>query len=126
MSDFGDDFRFKFLGGRAGPAICFFELTLNNAPALRAGKKNCRTCRGSFFAVSKPNFATRYSLFIFFRDLQFEYTFAPLKSQNLAKIQPNFLQKNAKNSSKFSSISSFFAPILMKIDRKFTIFLEVI
>ena len=41
-----------------------------------------QTLRGPFFALSKPNFATRHSFCSIFRDLQDWHTFAPLRSQN--------------------------------------------
>ena len=55
--------------------------------------KNCRTCRGSFFAVSKPNFATKYSFCSIFRDLQDKHTFAPLQSQGFRKTRPTFFTR---------------------------------
>ena len=41
------------------------------------------TCKGSFSAVPKPIFATKYSFCSIFRDLQDSQTFAPLQIQNL-------------------------------------------
>ena len=39
------------------------------------------TCKGSFSAVSKPIFATKYSFCSIFRDLQDYHSFAPLQIQ---------------------------------------------
>ena len=45
--------------------------------------ENDQTLEGSFSSVSKPIFATKYSFFSIFRELQNKYTFAPLQIQNL-------------------------------------------
>ena len=45
-----------------------------------------QTCRGSFSAVSKPIFATKYSFFSIFRDLQDLHTFAPLQTPKFCKF----------------------------------------
>ena len=44
------------------------------------------TWKGSFSAVSKPIFATKYSFCSIFRDLQDYHSFAPLPIQNFSKI----------------------------------------
>ena len=44
-----------------------------------------QTLNGSLSAVSKPIFASKYSLESIFRDLQVVHTFAPLRSQNFSK-----------------------------------------
>ena len=51
-----------------------------------------QTLRGSFSAVSKPIFATKYSLESSWRDLSDWYSFAPLHSQNFSKLSSNCLQ----------------------------------
>ena len=62
-----------------------------------------QTLRGSFSAVSKPIFASKYSFFSIFRDLQDMYTFAPLGSQISSKKR---VQKFAKNEMKFHFIAA--------------------
>ena len=47
--------------------------------------KFCKFLAGSFSAVSKRNFATKYVFDSIFQVLQDLHTFAPLQSQNLAK-----------------------------------------
>ena len=44
-----------------------------------------QTSRGSFSAVSKPNFASKYSFCSIFRDLQDWHTFTPLQTQFFGK-----------------------------------------
>ena len=61
---------------------------------------------GSFSAVSTPIFATRYSFFSIFRDLQDYHSFAPLRYQNLLIFFQNF----AKN----QRIFEIFRKILLK------------
>ena len=43
-------------------------------------------CKGYISALSKPMFATKYSLFSIFRDLLDSHSFAPLQIQNLQII----------------------------------------
>ena len=45
--------------------------------------RQVKTLEGSFSAVSKPNFATKYSFFSVFRALQDLQSFAPLRTQIL-------------------------------------------
>ena len=49
-----------------------------------------RTFRGSFSAVSKPKFASKYSLESSLRDQQDWHVFAPLSIQNVSQISSNF------------------------------------
>ena len=71
-------------------------------------RKFCNFLAGSFSAVSKRNFATKYAFDSIFQSLQDLYTSAPLQSQNLAEIglknQHFFLLKFHKN-------CCFFKPI---------------
>ena len=83
-----------------------------------------QTCRGSFSAVSKPIFATKYSFCSFFRDLQGYHSFAPLRIQYFSKFSSEsfFFCKFSKFRSifcYFSQCSSNFAPILMIFSRNF-------
>jgi len=50
-----------------------------------------RTLRGSFSAVSKPKFATKYSLDSSWRDLQDLHAFAPLRPHYFSKNSPKCL-----------------------------------
>ena len=76
---------------------------------------------GSFSAVSKPIFATKYSFCSIFRDLQDSQTFAPLQIQNLQNFCNFVLEKFGKFSRflqiflKSAEISSF----SLRISRKF-------
>ena len=68
----------------------------------------------SFSAVSKPNFASKYSLESSWRDLQDLHAFAPLSNQNFSLT-----------SSMFFAFSQFYfqnSRILMKILRNFSSF----
>ena len=47
--------------------------------------KFCKFLAGSFSAVSKPNFATKYAFDSIFQALQDLHPFAPLQSQNFRK-----------------------------------------
>ena len=60
------------------------------AAALNMWKLN-QTLSGSFSAVSKPNFASKYSLESSWRDLQDLHAFAPLRPQYFSKFSSNFL-----------------------------------
>ena len=51
---------------------------------------NHQTLEGSFSAVSKPNFATKYSFFSIFRDLPDLQTFAPLRTQKFADFHKSY------------------------------------
>ena len=48
-----------------------------------------QTLGGPFSAVSKPIFASKYSFCSIFRDLQYLHTFAPIQTQNVAKLRRN-------------------------------------
>ena len=48
-------------------------------------RKFCKFLAGSFSAVSKRNFATKYAFDSIFQDLQDVHTFAPLRSQKFRK-----------------------------------------
>ena len=54
------------------------------------GGRYQQTLNGSLSAVSKPNFASKYSLKSIFRDLQVLHTFAPLRIQKFRKILTSF------------------------------------
>ena len=51
---------------------------------------NPLTLEGSFSAVSKPIFASKYEFFSIFRDLQDSHTFAPFQIQIFNKFSSNF------------------------------------
>ena len=81
-----------------------------------------QTLRGSSSSVSKPIFATKYSLESIFRDLQDLQSFAPLRSQIFDKKSSNvfvFLFKFLQKIAIFQPFPSNFASILMKISRNF-------
>ena len=71
-------------------AVRIQECTLNDPPQLQSGTP--QTLGGSFSALSRPIFATKYSFCSIFRDLQDLRTFAPLQIQNFSKNRPQFLQ----------------------------------
>ena len=54
--------------------------------------ENDQTLEGSFPSASKPIFATKYSFFSIFQDLQDSHTFAPLPIQNIRKNSSNFFE----------------------------------
>ena len=82
-----------------------------------------QTLRGSFSAVSKPNFATKYSFCSIFRDLQDWHPFAPLQTQFFCKKSSTILRNWMLNwtiiQSNFSSKLLFLSQILMKFCRNF-------
>ena len=85
------------------------------------------TCKGSFSAVSKPIFATKYSFCSIFRDLQDSHSFAPFQSQNSSKNVVTNLAKLKNFNFQFNSIFAsstlkllFFFEISMKFHRNFT------
>ena len=83
------------------------------------------TLEGSFSSVSTPIFASKYSFFSIFRDLQDVHSFAPLHTQKFSKISTTKFDDFCANLAKliiFESNSSFFEPILMKISQDFTKF----
>ena len=63
-----------------------------------------QTLRGSFSAVSKPNFAIKYSFDSSWRDLQDLHAFAPLSIQNFSQISSNVF---AFSQSYFQSFTDF-------------------
>ena len=83
--------------------------------------------RGSFSAVSKPNFASKYSFESSWRDLQDLHAFAPLRPQYFRKFSSNFFAFFGKILQKFVIFEFFsliFAQILMKFCRNFADILE--
>ena len=70
-----------------------------------------QTLRGSFSAVSKPNFASKYSLESSWRDLQDLHAFAPLRPQYFSKFSSNFLA--------FSKLDILKSSIFFKFRRDF-------
>ena len=70
-----------------------------------------QTLRGSFSAVSKPNFASKYSLESSWRDLQDLHAFAPLRPQYFSKFSSNFLA--------FSKLDMLKSSIFVKFRRDF-------
>ena len=54
--------------------------------------------RGSFSAVSTPIFASKYSFFSIFRDLQDLHSFAPVETQFVSKISIEFCSFFRQNS----------------------------
>ena len=70
-----------------------------------------QTLRGSFSAVSKPNFASKYSLESSWRDLQDLHAFAPLRPQYFSKFASNFLA--------FSKLDMLKSSIFFKFRRDF-------
>ena len=86
-----------------------------------------RTLRGSFSAVSTPNFARKYSLESSWRDLQDLHAFAPLRPQyfrNVLSIFFEFFGKILQKFVIFEFFSLIFAKILMKFYRNFADILE--
>ena len=73
-----------------------------------------QTLRGSFSAVSTPNFASKYSLESSWRDLQDLHAFAPLRPQYFSKCSSNFLA--------FSKLDILNSSIFFKFRRDFLIF----
>ena len=63
---------------------------MQQSPVL--GSENDQTLEGSFSSVSTPIFATKYSFFSIFQDLQDSLTFAPLRIQNTRKNSSNFFE----------------------------------
>ena len=71
-------------------------VTPSDAPSLAQHKKYTHTnthtsTSGSFSAASTPIFASEYSLFSIFRDLQDVHSFAALRSQQFRKCSSNVL-----------------------------------
>ena len=66
-----------------------------------------QTLRGPFSAVSKPNFASKYSLESSWRDLQDLHAFAPLRPQYFSKFSSNFLAFSKLDMLKSSIFSNF-------------------
>ena len=86
-----------------------------------------QTLRGSFSAVSKPNFASKYSLESSWRDLEDLHVFAPLRPQYFINFSSAFFAFFGKNLQKFvifEFVSLIFAQILMKFCRNFADKLE--
>ena len=106
------------VGAGVGTLVARFEPS-NLTPIFQP---NHQTLEGSFSAVSRPIFATKYSFFSILRDLEDMQSFAPLRSQNFSK-------KSAKKFvifSNFCKITIFFrifsvkcASILMRFSRNF-------
>ena len=91
----------------------------NLSPILQP---NDQTLEGSFSSVSKPIFATKYSFFSIFQDLQDSHTFAPLRIQNTRKNSSNFFEFLLEFLQKiiiFRQFSSNFGQILMIFSRDF-------
>ena len=63
------------------------------------------TLEGSFSAVSKPIFPSKYAFFSIFQDLQDSHTFAPFQIQKFSKFSSNFFPKFVW---KFCKIFHFF------------------
>ena len=86
-----------------------------------------QTLSGSFSAVSKPNFASKYSLESSWRDLQDLHAFAPLRPQYFSNFSSKFFGVfEIRHAEKFNfcQISSWFSLIFMKFHRIFSDFLE--
>ena len=100
----------------------------------RGGQRlaGCQTLEGSFSAVSKPIFATKYSFCSYFRDLQDLQTFAPLQIQKFRYFANfcNFLQfcryfcKMLLNYSKICHFSFGFSRKFAGISQNFSNFDE--
>ena len=107
--------------GQPRPPLCSGIAHGTNPP--RALSQN-----GSFSAVSKPNFASKYSLESSRRDLQDLHAFAPLRPQYFRKFSSNFFAffgKILQNSFFYIDFFSLiFAQILMKSCRNFADILE--
>ena len=82
-----------------------------------------QTLNGSFSAVSKPNFASKYSLESSWRDLQDLHAFAPLRPQYFIEFFGVFKIRLTKKFDFFQT-SSWFSLIFMKFARIFLDFLE--
>ena len=65
-----------------------------------------QTLDGSFYSVSRPIFASKYSFFSIFRDLQDLHTFAPLQIQNFSKFSSTFFSRIFQEILEFLSLES--------------------
>ena len=65
-----------------------------------------QTLDGSFSSVSRPIFASKYSFFSIFRDLQDLHTFAPLQIQNFSKFSSTFFSRIFQEILEFLSLES--------------------
>ena len=79
-----------------------------------------QTLEGSFSAVSKPNFASKYAFDSIFQALQDLHPFAPLQSQNfqIKKKNSNFREISAKtiaNVAKFANFLSNFKNFSLRV-----------
>ena len=86
----------------------------NSVPDLeRFDTGNCETLESSFSAVSTPMFATKYSFFSVFRDLQDLQSFAPLRSQifNENRHKLFAFSEISANIALFKHFSSDFVPM---------------
>ena len=87
---------------------------------------NGQTLEGSFSAVSKQNFATKYSFFSIFRDLQDFQSFAPIEAEifrkNLQKISHFFFPKFCKN----RDFSTLFIEFCTDSDENFSEFRRIL
>ena len=85
---------------------------------------SARTFEGSFSAVWVPTIARVGAFFHISRDLQDSHSFAPLHTQIFVNFSFLFLQLFLFFEN-FESISSVFAPILMKNSRNFTVLKKI-
>ena len=103
-------------------------LGLQEAFFVHVPTTKSRFSTGPLTAVSKPIFASKYSFYSIFRDLQVLHSFAPLRIQKSSKILSTifgfFQFFFVKILHFFLRISSIFASNLMKFYRNFDDFLQ--
>ena len=87
--------------------------------------ENDLALEGSFSSVPKPIFATTYSYFSIFQDLQDLHTFAPLRIQNTRKSSSNFFWIFDRISAKNHDFSTIFIEICSDFDDFFSGFRRI-
>ena len=83
------------------------------------GSENDQILEGSF-SVSKPIFATKYSFFSIFQDLEDLHTFAPLQIQNIRKNSSKHFRIFVRISAKKQRFSTIFIEICTDFDDFFS------
>ena len=110
-------YRILHLEARLSRRLCCQRCSAK-APLLTLGARfdiepysepNHQTVEGSFSAVSKPIFATKYSFFSIFRDLIDLSAFAPVRIQNFSKKLVTILVKMNRMNKLFIRAFSNFA-----------------